>query len=56
MEDTAPKDLLHGDLDIEMSEKLESVTSFDDIGLKEDLLKGKHLNHTNHYRSVCLRI
>ena len=33
-------DLLHGDLDIEMSEKVETVTSFDDLGLKEELLKG----------------
>ena len=34
------EDILHGELDIEMSEKLESVTSFDDLGLKEDLLRG----------------
>jgi hypothetical protein len=33
-------DLLHGDLDIEMSEKVETCTSFDDLGLKEELLKG----------------
>ncbi|CAI2370722.1 unnamed protein product [Moneuplotes crassus] len=33
-------DLLHGDLDIEMSEKVETVRSFDDLGLKEDLLRG----------------
>lgn len=33
-------DLLHGDLDIEMSEKVETITSFDDLGLKENLLKG----------------
>jgi len=41
MEKSSKVDLLHGDLDIEMSEKVETVTSFDDIGLKEDLLKGK---------------
>lgn len=33
-------DLLHGNLDIEMSEKVETVSSFDDLGLKEELLKG----------------
>lgn len=41
MEKDSGKDLLHGDLDIEMSEKIESVTSFDDLGLREELLKGK---------------
>lgn len=41
MEDEEIKeDLLHGDLDIETSEALETVTSFDDLSLKEDLLKG----------------
>jgi len=39
-------DLIHGDLDIEMSEKVETVHSFDDLGLKEDLLRGKKVSRT----------
>ena len=40
-EENKEDDLLHGDFEIQVSEKLESVKSFDDLGLKEDLLKGK---------------
>lgn len=39
--DSKEVDLIHGELDIEMSEKVETVTSFDDLGLKEELLKGR---------------
>lgn len=49
-------DLLHGDLDIEMSEKVETITSFDDLGLKESLLKGMSYIVFILFRSLCIRL